>query len=171
MKNKAIFYPQIHTRKRGIKMKSFIIIYLISLFILTIIISFLTLYNVINFNIGNIEIGAYCFYVGIIGGITHCLRSVYLHASVLTDWDSNWNIWYFLRPLVSGIMGAISFIFIKAGLFAFSSEITSENRIFAFLAISFLAGYNVKNFLIKIEDISKTLVGIDKKTEDKKKDK
>lgn len=152
-------------------MRSWIIIFLLALLILTSIIGFLTFYKIINFNIANIEMGAFCFYFGIIGGITHCLRSVYLHTSLLADWDSRWNTWYFLRPLVSGIMGVISFIFVKAGLLAFSSEIASENRAFAFIAIAFLAGYNVKNFLAKIEDVSKSLIGIEKKIENQQTEK
>lgn len=152
-------------------MRSQIIIFLLALLMVTTTMGFLTFYKIINFNIVNIEIGAYCFYFGIVGGITHCLRSIYLHTSLLADWNSRWNTWYFLRPIVSGIMGVISFIFIKAGLLAFSSEVATENRTFAFIAISFLAGYNVKNFLSKIEDVSKSLIGIEKKIENQQTEK
>lgn len=137
--------------------------YLIFFLVVDFILGFLVLYRVIDFQFKMIELGFYCFLFGNVGGITHCLRAIYLHFALRNNWDDKWSIWYFLRPLVSGICGMISMIFIKAGLLVFNGEVEIGDRMAAYLAVAFLAGYNVKNFLSKIEDVSKAAMGIDKK--------
>lgn len=77
-----------------------------------------------------------------------------------------WEVWYFIRPPVSGVMGLVALIFLKAGLLVFSGDVSitgDEKRYFAFLAVAFIAGYNVQNFLLKIEEISKASLGIKKR--------
>ncbi|OGX18107.1 MAG: hypothetical protein A3K83_00220 [Omnitrophica WOR_2 bacterium RBG_13_44_8b] len=137
--------------------------YLLFMFLLISIFGGLTLYGIIDFKYEMVKIAMYCFVFGMIGGILHCLRSIYLHRSLIGDWDSRWDVWYFLRPVVSGTVGIISMIFIKAGLLIFTPGIEVESRLMAYLAVAFAAGYNVKNFLIKIEDVSKAILGIEKK--------
>jgi hypothetical protein len=144
-------------------MRNFIVIYLLVLLAVSAAIGFLTLYGLIDFEIEIVELGVYCFSFGMMGGIVHCLRSIYLHRSLMGDWESKWNVWYFLRPIVSGITGVISMIFIKAGLLVFASGLQIDDRVMAYIAVAFLAGYNVKNFLSKIEDISKAVLGVEKK--------
>jgi hypothetical protein len=63
--------------------------------------------------------------------------------------------------IVSGILGFISLVFIKAGLFVFTAE--GGSNLMAYLAIAFIAGYNVQNFLAKLEEVSKATLGIGKK--------
>ena len=57
-----------------------------------------------------------CALVGGIGGVVYCLRGVYLNACVKKVWDDQWQPWYYIRPIVSHLCGAISFLFLKAGL-------------------------------------------------------
>ena len=66
-------------------------------------------------------------------------------------------------------MGFISLLFIKAGLLVFSNEpvTTMETKILPYFVVAFLAGYNVQNFLKKLEDISQATLGIDKKADPK----
>lgn len=131
-------------------------------------------YKAIDLNSEIIELATYCLFFGMLGGLVNCLRSLYLHTSLLKDWDPKWEVWYFIRPIVSGVIGVVSLIFLKAGLLIFSGEISlaGKERYFAYLAVAFLAGYNVQNFLLKIEEISKTSLGIKRKepivSEDKK---
>ncbi len=120
----------------------------------------------------SLQIIFYCITVGLIGGIVNCLRGIYDHFSIKKDWDSDWLVWYFIRPILSAIMGFISFIFIKAGLLVFSNTegLILRNNIYGFLAVAFVAGFNVKYFLEKIQEIANSVWGI-KKVEDYKKDK
>lgn len=141
-------------------MRKLIIPFLLVLLLLNIVIGFLVFYKRIDFKSSFIDIGTYCVVFGVLGGIVQCFRGYYLHAGVYKDWDDNWNIWYYIRPVVSGILGFVSLVFIKAGLFVFSSE--GGNNLMAYLAVAFIAGYNVQNFLTKLEEISKATLSIEK---------
>ena len=142
-------------------MKKFIIPYLLILLLIIVFIGFFIFNKKINANSAFFEVGSYCLLFGILGGIVQCFRGYYLHTAVFKNWDDDWNVWYYLRPVVSGILGFISLVFIKAGLFIFSAE--AGNNLMAYLAIAFIAGYNVQNFLTKLEEVSKTTLGIGKK--------
>jgi len=147
-------------------MRWIISLYLVILLIIGIILGFRISNEALEITNPLIKLGMFCVLFGVLGGITHCIRSIYLHSSLKKDWDNSWNIWYFLRPIVSGIIGLMSMIVIKAGLLAFNADTNIEDRLLAYLAIAFLAGYNVKNFLSKLEDISKSAIGIEKKNFD-----
>jgi len=105
----------------------------------------------------------YCVTTGLLGGVIRCLRGVYV-SKALDKWDDKWVLWYYLRPIVSGIMGFISFVFIRAGLLIFSNQQGTllKDSFFGYLVVAFLAGYNVKYFLEKIEEIGITTWGIKK---------
>ncbi len=98
--------------------------------------------------------------LGSLGGVLYCLRAIYLNKSVHKRWDKDWYVWYYLRPLTSLISGLVSSIFLKAGLLTLDAA--EGGASFGYLAIAFIAGYNVDNFLKKIEDVAKTVWGIDK---------
>jgi hypothetical protein len=144
-------------------MKILLVAYLILLLLLAATFCFVLFYGAIDLKSDVLKLAGYCLSLGIIGGVVHCLRSVYLHKALLADWNANWNAWYFIRPIVSGTVGIISMIFIKAGLLIFTSNGQIDDRIAAYLAVAFVAGYNVKNFLLKIEEVSQTVLGIEKK--------
>jgi len=147
-------------------MNKLIIVYLILLLIAVVLFGASVYYDNINLGPTNAKLAVCCTLVGVLGGVTHCLRAFYLHRCVLKDWQADWVPWYFIRPVVSGVMGFISMLFIKAGLLAFSSttEVQTENRTVLYLAVAFLAGYNVQNFLKKLEEVSESLLGVKRKT-------
>ena len=147
-------------------MNKLIIIYQILLLVAVIVLGASVYYDVINLVSPNAKLVVCCALVGILGGVTHCLRAFYLHRCVLKDWQADWASWYFIRPMVSGVMGFISVLFIKAGLLAFSNTtgVQTENRTVLYLAVAFLAGYNVQNFLKKLEEVSESLLGVKRKT-------
>lgn len=103
---------------------------------------------------------AQCVYVGSLAGILYLLRAVYLHRCVYKDWTEDWYVWYFLRPLTSAIAGGVSFIFMKAGLLVLDAASDPQSLPYGYLALAFVAGYNVDNFLRKLESVAKTLWGI-----------
>ena len=109
---------------------------------------------------------AQCTYIGGIGGTLYCLRAVYLNRSVLNQWDERWNVWYYLRPITSAISGIISCVFLKAGLLVLDASSGSGDTTYGFLALAFIAGYNVDNFLKRLEEIAKSAWGIAKSRAD-----
>jgi len=103
----------------------------------------------------------YCIYIGGLGGTLYCLRAVYLNKCVLKRWDECWNVWYYLRPIGSCIGGLVAFVFLKAGLLVLDVTETGGNN-YGFLAVAFIAGYNLDNFLKKAESVAHSAWGIAK---------
>ncbi len=103
-----------------------------------------------------------CAFIGGLGGCIYCSRSVYVNFSAKDCWLPRWEVWYYIRPLVSGICGAISFLFLQAGLLVLESGVESEASRLGFYAFAFIAGFNVDNFLKKLESISEAIWGIKK---------
>lgn len=101
-----------------------------------------------------------CTYAGILGGILYCLMAIYLNRAVLDIWDDKWAVWYYLRPIMSGISGFISAIFLKAGLLVLAASKDPNSVTFGFTAVAFIAGYNVDNFLKRLESIAHSAWGI-----------
>jgi len=110
----------------------------------------------------NISLAMYCGFCGGIGGVTYCLRGVYINACVLDQWSEKWFPWYFIRPIVSFICGVVSFVFLKAGLIVLEAQSTEHPTNLAFYALAFIAGLNVDKFIEKLEDIAQVSWGIKK---------
>jgi len=105
---------------------------------------------------------AQCAHIGCLGGIFYCLRGVYLNKCVQKNWDNEWRVWYFLRPIVSSISGFISCVFLRAGLLALDATPNVTATHYGYLAVAFIAGLNVDNFMKKLESVAETLWGITK---------
>ncbi len=110
----------------------------------------------------NIQLAVYCGICGGIGGVTYCLRGIYLNACVFDRWSEKWLPWYFIRPLVSFICGVVSFIFLKSGLIVLEAQQSQHPTNLAFYALAFIAGLNVDKFIEKLEDIAQVTWGIKK---------
>ena len=140
-----------------------IIIYLLFLLILF---SFLL---ILSYNLGSVtplltgfELITRCVLIGGIGGVLYCIRGIYLNYSVKDQWDDKWIPWYYIRPIASLVMGGISLIFLRAGLILLDANANDGTSDFGFLAIAFIAGLNVDNFIKKIEEIAQSSFGINK---------
>ena len=103
-----------------------------------------------------------CAFIGGLGGCIYCFRGVYVNFSVKNRWRSRWEVWYYIRPFVSAICGGVSFLFLQAGLLVLESGVESEASRLGFYAFAFIAGFNVDNFLKKLESISEAIWGIKK---------
>lgn len=103
-----------------------------------------------------------CTLIGGFGGTMYCLRAIYLNYCVQKSWDAKWNIWYFIRPIVSCGSGAVSYLFLNAGLLILESDKNSGSSELGFYALAFVAGLNVDKFIAKIEDLAKSIWGIEK---------
>jgi len=108
------------------------------------------------------RVGFICAAIGGMGGCVYCLRGVYLSVSVRRNWSREWYIWYFLRPIVSAICGAVSYVFLRAGLLILESGTRPDASEMGFYALAFIAGLNVDKFVSKIEDIAQAVWGIEK---------
>jgi len=86
-------------------------------------------------------------YYSMLGGILYCLRAVYLEKCVKNRWDSNWETWYYIRPIVSALIGCIVYILLKVGLLVLEAEQIINPTNYGFLAVSFIAGLNGNKFL------------------------
>ncbi|MUK76689.1 hypothetical protein GNP84_07185 [Aliivibrio fischeri] len=102
-----------------------------------------------------------CVLFGLTGGVTYCLRAVYLNKCVRKQWDTNWVTWYFLRPLVSLILGGITFFVLQIGLVTVGVK-EAANPQHLFYVIAFFAGLNVDGFLKKFEGQISKSVGVSK---------
>ena len=151
-----------------------IIVYLLIWLVLSILISIINyIINMPTWFLSNI-IFFRCTLIGIIGGVLYCIRAVYLNKCVLKRWDENWEVWYYLRPIASAISGFISCVFLKAGLIVMEAETKPDAITFGYLAVAFIAGYNVDNFMKKLESIASSVWGIKKSrvsTENRQSDK
>lgn len=103
-----------------------------------------------------------CSLAGGVGGITYCLRGVYLNACVHKQWDKVWQPWYYIRPIVSVICGAVGFLFLKAGLLVLDATEKTDSSLLGFYALAFIAGLNVDKFVAKLEDIAQATWGIER---------
>jgi len=101
-----------------------------------------------------------CSLIGGLGGVVYCLRAVYLNRSVQNNWKPEWEIWYFLRPIVSCLAGIVAYIFLEAGLLILDAQEGEVTSPYGFLALSFIAGLNVDGFINRIEDIAQSAWGI-----------
>ena len=97
---------------------------------------------------------------GLIGGCIYCTRSLYLQYCVKKEWDNRWVIWHIIRPFVSTICGAVSLLFVRAGLLVFQAAPAETPSHYGIYALAFIAGLNVDNFIKKIESIFKEIAGI-----------
>lgn len=103
-----------------------------------------------------------CVLIGGAGGCLYCLRGIYLTVSVRKNWDDSWQVWYYVRPIVSLICGGLSYLFLKAGLLVLESSQKPDSSDLGFLALAFIAGLNVDKFISKVEDVAQAAWGIEK---------
>lgn len=103
-----------------------------------------------------------CGIAGGIGGALYCLRGLYLNVSVKGQWDRQWALWYAARPVASVVMGVVAYVFIRAGLLVLEATDQENSSQFGYLAVAFIAGLNVDNFIKKLENVTESTFGIGK---------
>lgn len=101
-----------------------------------------------------------CGIAGGTGGALYCLRGIYINVSVKDQWDEKWVLWYVARPVASVVMGVMAYVFIRAGLLILEATDKESATQFGYLAVAFLAGLNVDNFIKKFESVAESTFGI-----------
>ncbi|MDR6496382.1 hypothetical protein J2797_006309, partial [Paraburkholderia terricola] len=86
---------------------------------------------------------------------------------------AQWLPWYFIRPVVSLILGGVSYLFIQSGLLLLgaSHDAGSGQNQLGIWAMTFLAGLNVDKFLTKIEAVGQSVWGIELSRQSKQQEK
>lgn len=101
-----------------------------------------------------------CGLAGGVGGALYCLRGLYLNVSMRDQWDAKWALWYVARPFASAVMGVMAFVFIRAGLLVLEATDQESSSQYGYVAVAFLAGLNVDNFIKKFESIASSTFGV-----------
>jgi hypothetical protein len=96
-----------------------------------------------------------------LGSVIYCLRAIYLHRCIRKDWDAQMAAWYWLRPLVGLLTGAVVFILVNAGLVMLNAEIAQQGNPYGLYAIAVIAGYNIDRFWIFVENVMQKALGIE----------
>lgn len=99
--------------------------------------------------------------ISTLGGLLYCIRAVYINKCVRKNWDEGWLVWYYLRPIASMIVGFLAYMFLKAGLLVLDASENHSSGDYGYLIISFLAGLNVDKFMIRLEEVGKSMFGIE----------
>lgn len=102
-----------------------------------------------------------CALFGGVGGCVYCLRGVYLNACARKTWDVAWLPWYAIRPVVSIVLGGVSYLFVKSGLLLLGADQDAGTSQLGVWAIAFIAGLNVDKFVAKIESVGQSVWGIE----------
>lgn len=96
---------------------------------------------------------------GGIGGTLYCIIDYYRaigNKPNVSEIDS-WGWWYFLRPIISSVLGTFTFFFLYAGLFTINNNNTSTatlKGLLLYCSISFVLGYTFSNFFELVEKIA-----------------
>lgn len=111
--------------------------------------------------VGEIYLWVNVMAFGLVGGCIYCLRALYLQYCVKNHWENRWVVWHVIRPVVSTILGMISLVFVKAGFLLLDVSEAQPDKLYGFYALAFIAGYNVDNFMRRLENIAKSIMQID----------
>lgn len=140
----------------------FVVIYLLSIVSILGYALVMLLMGGLPENANFMKLALTCCDVAGFGGCLYCIRAVYINKCVCKRWDSDWVVWYLLRPIASVLSGGASYLFLKAGLLILESQEQSASSDIGFIALAFVAGLNVDKFLSKLENIAQAVWGIDK---------
>jgi len=111
--------------------------------------------------IGSLEVAVLWF--GALGGVFVSLTAIADHRGA--SWDSSYEQWHMLRPIVGVIMGAIAVLVFQAGIVAAGSSVTTpagKNLAVVYYIIAFVVGYRetvFRNLLKRVADVILTPEG------------
>lgn len=101
-------------------------------------------------------------WAGALGGVAISLTGAAVHTK---DWDTTWNIWHFLRPVLGALSGTIGFIILvvvlrTAGGLDEKAEVMPDDFLSRglFLIIAFVTGFRDQMFLDLVAKVVKMLL-------------
>jgi hypothetical protein len=111
---------------------------------------------------------------GGIGGILYSLNYIVAHLEK-GDFGPQYYLSYYLRPIISALVGAVSFLVIAGGLMNLTgvgtnADYTNFSTILTFCGIALLSGFATDKFLDKLGDLANTLFTSSSKNSDQNQD-
>jgi len=100
--------------------------------------------------------------MGALGGLTIAIWGLIDHSAKL-DFDRAFSVWYWLKPVLGGVMGLIAVLIVLAGLFTVQGkpELSSKTALYI---LAFLGGFSERFFVRIIDKLMTTLLGGDQAT-------
>jgi hypothetical protein len=89
---------------------------------------------------------------GMIGGLFQDIWYLWRHVKN-RDYRNTWMIQYFSAPFIGGILGAIVYVTIIAGLIILDTDTEGKPRDFVVMALAAFAGYNWNWAIKRFESI------------------
>ncbi|MCI0514123.1 hypothetical protein L0128_12980 [candidate division KSB1 bacterium] len=111
------------------------------------------------FHIGGKSISTYFpfLWAGAIGGTTIAWWGLVKH-TIAMDFDDQFNLWYYFKPLLGAIFGLISVLIIQGGLISLQPNVKIENKSILYL-IAFIAGFSERFFVQLIDRVITAFFG------------
>ncbi|PKZ68122.1 hypothetical protein CYJ96_10055 [Moraxella osloensis] len=133
------------------------------IFLLICLIIFFYCFNTYRFPtwVVNLKLSIQCVMMSMLGGLLYCIRAIYINKCVKNNWNKDWHLWYYLRPIASMIVGFLAYMFLKAGLLVLDASENHSSGDYGYFIIAFLAGLNVDKFMIRLEEVGKSMFGIE----------
>jgi hypothetical protein len=104
---------------------------------------------------------------GSLGGLVHSLRSFYWYYGN-RELVRSWWAYYFLLPVVGGVLGTVFYIVIRGGFFSPQATVQQTNP-FVFAAVAALVGMFSEAAVIKLKEVAKSVFKEPPKGENKSK--
>jgi hypothetical protein len=110
------------------------------------------------------------FVAGALGGSLYSLRGLIMHSST-NDYNTFYNYWYFLTPLVGGISGVVVFFLLLGGALTLTVagpggqtlHNIADLALAPYIALALLAGFASRPFMLKMKDLADSLFALSKK--------
>lgn len=115
-----------------------------------------SIYNFIFPIFPNNTVAHILIYIACAGGLGGTVAAMTAFCEHQPDFKPSYANWYYYRPILGMIMGVFVFILFTAGLFGVQKNLPS-NVVSYYIAISFLAGFAVRQTTKKLYELASTL--------------
>lgn len=113
-----------------------------------------------------LSIWFYCASAGGLGATVYAARGFYQAigpqdpTNPRYQYDPDWTWWYFIRPVLGGVMGLVGYVALRVILTPVGVDRpTTESAVLAFVAVSFAAGFSLTTVLGWLDEWSRSLFG------------
>jgi len=96
---------------------------------------------------------------GAVGGTTIAYWGLVKH-TIQLDFDDQYTLWYFFKPMLGAVFGLVSVVVLQAGVFTLGGEVqlTDDNRLPLYI-VAFLAGFSERFFMQLIDRVITAIFG------------